>query len=34
MIETAECAAKLHGMSMDAIADLTTANARALFGMH
>ena len=34
MIETAECAARLHGMSVDEIADLTTANARALFGMH
>lgn len=34
MIETAECAAGLHGMSLDAMAELTTANARALFGMH
>jgi TatD DNase family protein len=33
MIETAECAAKLHGMSLDGIADLTTTNARKLFGM-
>lgn len=33
MIETAECAAKLHGMSVAGIADLTTANARTLFGM-
>ncbi len=33
MIETAECAAGLHGMSVDAIADLTTANAKALFGL-
>ena len=33
MIETAECAAKLHGLSVEALADLTTANARALFGM-
>jgi len=32
MIETAECAAKLHGMSVDAIADLTTTNAQKLFG--
>jgi len=34
MIETAECVAKLHNMSVEAIADLTTANAQALFGMH
>lgn len=34
MIETAECAAKLHGMSVEEIADLTTANARALFGIY
>ena len=34
MIETAECAAELHGMSVEEIADLTTANARSLFGMH
>ena len=33
MIETAECAAKLHGMSVEAIADLTTANAQKLFGL-
>jgi len=33
MIETAECAAKLHGMSVEEIADLTTTNACALFGM-
>ncbi|MFA7255425.1 MAG: TatD family hydrolase [Candidatus Omnitrophota bacterium] len=33
MIETAECAAKLHGISVEGMADLTTANARALFGM-
>ena len=34
MIETAECVAELHGMSVEEIADLTTANARSLFGMH
>lgn len=33
MIETAECAAQLHGMSVEEIAALTTANARALFGI-
>ncbi len=33
MIETAECAAKLHGMSVEAMADLTTANAKRLFGL-
>ena len=33
MIETAECAAVLHGMSVDEIADLTTKNAKALFGL-
>jgi Tat protein secretion system quality control protein TatD with DNase activity len=33
MIETAECVAKLHGMSLDGIADLTTTNAGQLFGM-
>jgi TatD DNase family protein len=33
MIETAECAAALHGMSVDEIADLTTKNAKALFGL-
>jgi TatD DNase family protein len=33
MLETAECAAKLHGVSVEGIADLTTANARALFGI-
>lgn len=33
MIETAECAAKLHGVRTEEIAELTTANARALFGM-
>ena len=33
MIETAECAAKLHGISAEEISKLTTANARALFGM-
>ena len=32
MIETAECAAKLHGMSVDAMAELTTSNAKGLFG--
>ena len=31
MIETAECAARLHGMSVDALAALTTANAQKLF---
>jgi TatD DNase family protein len=34
MIETAECAAKLHGVSVEEIADQTTANAQSLFGMH
>lgn len=33
MIETAECAAKLHDVSLEAIADMTTANARRLFGL-
>ncbi len=33
MVETAECAAKLQGMSLEQVADLTTSNARALFGM-
>ena len=33
MIETAECAAKLHGLTLGQVADLTTANAQALFGM-
>ncbi len=33
MIETAECAAKLHGLSLDGIADLTTANAKRLFAI-
>ena len=33
MIETAECVAKLHGMSVDEIANLTTENAKALFGL-
>ncbi|MDD5225850.1 MAG: TatD family hydrolase [Candidatus Omnitrophica bacterium] len=33
MIETAECAAVLHGVSVEEMADLTTANARALFGI-
>jgi TatD DNase family protein len=32
LIETAECAAKLHGMSVEEVADLTTANAKRLFG--
>jgi TatD DNase family protein len=31
MIETAECAAELHGVSVETLADLTTVNARALF---
>ena len=34
IIETAECAAKLHGMSLEEIAELTTANARKLFRMN
>jgi TatD DNase family protein len=33
MIETAECAAKLHGLSVEEIAELTTANAKRLFGL-
>jgi len=33
MIETAECAAGLHGISADEIAGLTTANAKRLFGL-
>jgi len=33
MIETAEYAAKLHGMNLDQIADITTSNARTLFGI-
>lgn len=33
MIETAECAAGLHGMSVEAIANLTTANAESLLGL-
>jgi TatD DNase family protein len=33
MVETAEYAAKLHGSSLDQIAELTTANAQALFGI-
>ena len=33
MIETAERAAKLHGMSVQEIAERTTANARSLFGI-
>lgn len=33
MIETAECAAGLHGISVEEIADLTTANAKRLFGL-
>ena len=33
MIETAECAAKLHGISVNEVADLTTANAKALFSL-
>lgn len=33
MIETAECAAKLHGMCVEEVAVLTTANARALFNI-
>ena len=33
LIETAECAAKLHGLSVVALADLTTANAKRLFGL-
>ena len=32
MVETAECVAKLHGMSLAALADLTTTNAQKLFG--
>ena len=34
MIETAQCAAELHSMSLGQVAELTTTNARALFGMH
>jgi TatD DNase family protein len=33
MIETAECAAKLHGLTPDQVAELTTANAKNLFGL-
>jgi len=33
MTETAECAAKLHGMSGESLADLTTLNAQKLFGI-
>ncbi|OGX12030.1 MAG: hypothetical protein A2351_03650 [Omnitrophica bacterium RIFOXYB12_FULL_50_7] len=33
MIETAECAAKLQGVSVEELADLTTANAKRLFGL-
>ncbi len=33
MVETAECAAKLHGMTVEEIAELTTANAKRLFGL-
>jgi len=33
MIETAECAAKLHGMTLEEVANLTTANAKRLFGL-
>lgn len=33
MIETAECAAKLHGVSVEEMASLTTKNAKALFGL-
>jgi TatD DNase family protein len=33
MIETAECAAALHGLSVEKIAELTTANAKRLFGL-
>jgi len=33
MIETAECAARLHGISLEEIAALTTANAKSLFGL-
>lgn len=32
VVETAACAAKLHGMSVETLADLTTTNARKLFG--
>ena len=32
MIETAECAAKLHGLSLEGLAEITTANAKKLFG--
>lgn len=32
MIETAECAAKLHGMTVEEMAGLTTMNAQKLFG--
>lgn len=33
MIETAECAAKLHGMSVEQMAELTTENAKTLFNL-
>lgn len=33
MIETADCAAKLHGINVEGMGDLTTKNAKNLFGM-
>ncbi|MFH0985239.1 MAG: TatD family hydrolase [Candidatus Omnitrophota bacterium] len=33
MIETAECAAQLHGVTVEELAELTTTNAKRLFGL-
>ncbi len=33
MIETAECAAQLHGVTAEELSELTTANAKRLFGI-